>query len=67
MKFYTSLEEATEHLGGKGYTEKKPIAVNVQKMWPDVIRLAVIHDTPDGDVTLRRVECYGWRRSELSQ
>jgi hypothetical protein len=66
MEFWRSLDEATKALGGKGYTEKEPLVGNGQKRWPSVVQLAVVRDTPDGDVTLRRVECYGWQVSEES-
>lgn len=61
-KFWSSIKEATDELGGDSFTEHAPLCGGGQRRWPNWARSATIHNTPGGDVRLHRVDCYGWCR-----
>jgi len=56
---FASLKEATEKLGGTHFTEHE-VQRGGARTYPAVMQSATIHGTPNGDVRLEHVECYGW-------
>lgn len=63
MKFWPTLAQAVKDLDGTHFTENEPLVSGGQRRWPTHIQTATIHDTPSGDVRMRKVDCYGWRVS----
>ena len=61
MKFWSTLTQATKDLGGSRFTENKPLVGGGQRRWPNHIQTATVHGTPQGDIKMRKVDCYGWR------
>ena len=58
-KFWSSPEEAVIDLGGTHCTRWEPM-YGRGSTYPSIILCATVHGTPDGDVALHHVDCYGW-------
>ena len=63
VKFWSTFADATKDLGGTHFTENEPLVSGGQRRWPNIIQTATIHDTSQGDVKMRKEDCYGWRVS----
>jgi hypothetical protein len=65
VEFYKKLEDARIALSGTHVTEEVLKNNPGGMRWPFLTPTAVVHGTLTGDVHLRKVDCYGWRKCQF--